>query len=172
MATRKKRSKAYRPREVRRDIAVLLFDGDRPLPESTRASILIALHSAIRSVATGTAIHDDWHTIVNALNTAQLICEGAGNKEVGMEVVYAAQNAMIGVAERCKNPDSPGFGRLGFGVGELPAVNDGAALYEQLLETITKRQYTHAIQEALRRLAAGAVVKVQRDGTPRFELAA
>lgn len=170
--TKKKRSKAYKPRELRNDILPLLFESDQPLPDHQRASILIALHSAVSSMAKGTGCHEDWHTIVNALNTAQLLCEGAGNKDIGMEVVYAAQNAMIGVAERCKCPDSPGFGRLGFGVGELPALNDGIVLYEQLIETVTKRQYTRAIQEALRRLAAGAVVKVQREGTPRFALAA
>lgn len=170
--TQKKRNKAYKPREARKDVAALLFEGDQPLPDHQRASILIALHGAIRSMAKGTGTHEDWHTIVNALNTAQLICEGAGNKEVGLELVYAAQNAMISVAERCKNPDSPGFGKLGFGIGELPAINEGASLYEQLMETVTKRQYTRAIQEAVRRLESGAVVKVQKEGTKRFALAA
>lgn len=172
MATKKKRSKAYKPRERRNDILPLLFESDQPLPDHQRASILIALHGAIASMAKGTGTHDDWHTIVNALNTAQLICEGAGYKEVGLEVVYAAQNAMIGVAERCKHPGSPAHGRLVFGVGELPALNEGVALYETMIETVTKRQYTRAIQEALRRLQAGSVVKVQREGTPRFALAA
>ncbi|WP_316150074.1 hypothetical protein [Cupriavidus sp. BIC8F] len=170
--TKKKRDKKYQPREIRKDVLPLLYESDRPLPDHQRASILISLHGAIRSMTRGTGCPEDWHTIVNALNTTQMLCENAGNKEVALEVVYAAQNAMIGVAERCKNPDSPGYCRLGFGIGELPDLNEGMRLYEMLLERVTKRQYTWAIQEAVRRLEAGAVVKVQKEGTKRFALAA
>ena len=172
MATKKKRCKAYRPREVRNDVLPLLFEGDQPLPDHQRASILMALHGAVTSMARGTGCPQDWHTIVNALNTSQMLCENAGNKEIGLEVVYAAQNAMINVAEACKHPDSPRYGKLGFGAGDLPVLNEGLVFYETLLEGVTKRQYTRAIQEAVRRLEAGAVVKVQREGTPRFALAA
>lgn len=173
MATpKKKRDKKYQPREARRDIAVLLFEGDQPLPAHQRASILMAVHGSVAAMAKGDGKPEDWHTIVNALNTAQLLCEDAGNKEIGLEVVYAAQNAMISVAERRKNPDGPGYGRFGFGVGELPDLNEGMRLYELLLESVTKRQYTRALQEGIRRLDAGDVVEVQREGTKRFALAA
>ncbi|CAG2132370.1 hypothetical protein [Cupriavidus numazuensis] len=170
--TTKKRDKAYKPREARRDVLALIFEGDQPLPDHQRATILMSLHGSVRSMARGTGCAQDWHTIVNALNTSQMLCENAGNKEIGLEVVYAAQNAMINVAEACKNPNSPRHGKLGFGPGDLPALNEGIAFYETLLEGVTKRQYTRAIQEAVRRLEMGAVVKVQKEGTKRFALAA
>ncbi|MGO4151401.1 hypothetical protein [Cupriavidus sp. YAF13] len=164
MAINKKRQgKKYHPREVRRDITELLFDGDQPLADHKRASLLLAVHASAASLMKGDAPRIVWHDITNALNIAQILCEKASNSEVGLEVIFAAQNAMIAVGERCH-----AVGRLGVSGDEIRAINDGIALYEQLLETVTKRQYTRAIEEGIRRLEAGDVVKLQRAGTPRM----
>lgn len=60
-----------------------------------------------------------------------------------------------------------------FGTGGLPAVNAGIELFEQLLETVTKLQYTRANGESLRRVESRQVVRVKRGAlTKRFELEA
>ncbi|WP_042886313.1 hypothetical protein [Cupriavidus necator] len=125
MATKKKRDKAYRPRQVRTNIAALLFDSDKPLQQSDRESILGAAHWSVQALARGEATKDDWHTIVNALNCSQVLCEKAGNREVGLAVIYAAQNAMINIGERCK-----ALRALRLGVGDLPRLNEAMSLYE------------------------------------------
>lgn len=167
MATpKKKRNKAYRPRDVRTNIAALLFESDQPLSQSDRATILGAAHWAVQALARGAATRDDWHTIVNALNASQVLCEKAGNREVGLAVVYAAQNAMINVGERCK-----ALGALRLGVGDLPKINEAMALYEDLLATVTKRQHAAALIEADRRIRAGNVVRLKKEGTRRMPAA-
>lgn len=164
MATNKKRpGKKYHPREVRRDIAALLFEGDAPLPDHQRASLLMAVHGSALALVQGDAPRQEWHSIVSALNITQMLCEKAGNSHVGLEVVAAAQNAMIAVGERCHR-----VGRLGVTGDEMRAINEAIALYEQLLEIVTKRQYAAAIEEGMRRLATGDVIKLQRAGTPRM----
>lgn len=164
--TKKKRNKAYRPREVRTNVAALLFDSDQPLSQSDRESILGAAHWSVQALARGQATRDDWHTIVNAMNTSQVLCEKAGNREVGLAVVYAAQNAMINVGERCK-----ALGALRLGVGDLPKINEALALYEELLATVTKRQHAAAIFEADRRIRSGNVVRLKKEGTRRMPAA-
>lgn len=166
MAGTKKPRKAHRPREIRNDIPALLFESDQPLPDHQRASILIAAHASVSALARGSATSDDWHTIVNAMNISQILCEGAGNKEVGLNVIHAAQNAMIEVGERCKH-----IGRLGVSGDGLRTINEAMALYEQLLEAVTKRQFTTAIKEADRRIKAGNVVRLKREGTRRMSAA-
>lgn len=121
MATNKKRQgKKHRPREARRDIVALLFDGDQPLPDHQRASLLLAVHASAASLVKGDAPRIAWHDITNALNIAQILCEKAGNSDVGLEVIFAAQNAMIAVGERCH-----AVGRLGVSGDEMRAINDG-----------------------------------------------
>ncbi|MDW3683931.1 hypothetical protein RA280_19715 [Cupriavidus sp. CV2] len=168
MAGKKKarQGKKHTPRTPRRDIVELQFDGDQPLAGHKRASLMLAVRSSAVSLVQGDAPRIAWHDITNSLNIAQILCGRAGNSEIGLEVIFAAQNAMIAVGERCH-----AVGRLGVSGDEMRAINDGIALYEQLLETVTKRQYTNAINEGIRRLEAGDVVKLQRAGTPRMTTA-
>jgi len=167
MATSKKRrNKAYRPRDVRTNITALLFESDQPLSQSDRETILGAAHWSVQALARGQATRDDWHTIVNALNASQVLCEKANNREVGMAVIYAAQNAMINVGERCK-----AMGALRLGVGDLPRLNEAMALYEDLLASVTKRQHAAAIFEADRRIRSGNVVRLRKEGTRRMPAA-
>jgi RES domain-containing protein len=103
---------------------------------------------------------------VNALNIALVLAEDAGNNEIGLEVIYAAQNAMIAVAERYHRTQ-----RLVFAGDELRDLNAGIALFENMVETVTKRQYTRAAAETVNRKNRGDVVRIKKDGqTKRFEL--
>lgn len=164
--TAKKRNKPYRPREVRLNIMATLFEGDQPLPDDQRTTILLAARGSVAALVRGTATKDDWHTIVNALNTSQVLCESAGNRHIGLAVIHAAQNAMIEVGERCKRT-----GKLGISGDGLRPLNDVIELYEQLLETVTKRQHAAAIHEADRRIRDGNVVRLKKEGTRRLEIA-
>ncbi|SAL25969.1 hypothetical protein AWB66_01500 [Caballeronia telluris] len=168
MPANRKTRKPYIARSKRKDITSFLFEGNAPLDNSTRTAILTAVHAAALSISRGENVKSAWHTVVNALNIAQILCEEAGNGKVGLEVVYAAQNAMIDAAERFH-----ATGRLVFGAGGLPAMNSGIDLFEQLIETVTKLQYTRAAGESVRRNESGKVVMVRNSGgTKRFELRA
>ncbi|WP_438391105.1 hypothetical protein [Caballeronia sp. DA-9] len=168
MAANRKPRKAYIPRSKRKDVASFLFEGNSPLDSSTRTAVLTAVHAAALSIARGENNRDAWHTVVNALNIAQILCEDAGNREIGLEVIYAAQNAMIDVAERFH-----AVGRLVFDASGLTAMNSGIDLFEQLIETVSKLQYTRAAGESVRRVESGAVVSIKKNGTTkRFQLEA
>lgn len=168
MAVNKKPRKPYVARSKRKDITSFLFEGNAPLDVSTRTAILTAVHSAALSISRGENVKSAWHTVVNALNIAQILCEDAGNGRIGLDVVYAAQNAMIDAAENFHDK-----GRLAFGAGGLPAMNGGIELFEQLLETVTKLQYTRAAGESVRRTESKAVVMIRKGkATKRFQLEA
>jgi hypothetical protein len=166
-ATKKKRDKKYQgPRDVRLNIAELLFEGDAPLSASSQTTLLITVHWAASSLARGMARKDDWDTIVNAFNCAKIFCEKAANAQSSIAVLNAGHNAMIDIAER-----SYKIGVLRLGVGNLTRINAGLALYEQLIGTVTKRMHTAAINEVDRRMQRGEKVSLQRAGTPRMTTA-
>jgi hypothetical protein len=168
MSRNKKPRKAYVPRSNRKDIISFLFEGHEPLDASTRTSILTAVHAAALALSQGTSEKSAWHTLTNALNIAQILCEEAGNNEIGLNVIFAAQNAMIEAAENFHKS-----ARLVFGERDLMAVNAGIDLFEQLVETVTKLQYTRAAGESVRRAESKQVVMVRRGKvTKRFELEA
>ncbi|MDE1179475.1 hypothetical protein [Paraburkholderia sp.] len=145
---------------------MFLMNGDEPLDASLRMTILTTVHASAASLARGSGDKESWNVIVNALNIALVLSEDAGNNALGLEVVYAGQNAMIAVAERFHRTE-----RLVFAGGELQALNSALALFEQMVDTVTKRQYTRAAGETVRRKNAGDVVRIRKEGTTkRFEL--
>lgn len=163
-----KRGKAYKRRPVQTDAVMFLMNGDEPLDQGLRTTILTTVHASAAGLAHGSCDKESWNVLVNALNIALVLAEDAGNNEIGLEVIYAAQNAMIAVAERYHRTQ-----RLVFAGDELRDLNAGIALFENMVETVTKRQYTRAAAETVNRKNRGDVVRIKKDGqTKRFELRA
>lgn len=168
MAANRKPRKPYKRKQVQTDALTFLMNGDEPLDPALRTTILTTVHASAASLARGSNDKEAWNILVNALNIALVLSEDAGNNEIGLEVIYAAQNAMIAVAERYHRTE-----RLVFAGEELQAMNGGIDLFEQMADTVTKRQYTRAAGETVRRKNVGAVVRIKRGAeTKRFELRA
>lgn len=161
--TKKKRDKKYQPRDVRMNVTELLFGADEPLPASSQATLLIAVHWAASNLARGVARKDDWDTIVNSFNCAKILCEKVENAQSTIAVLNAGHNAMIDIAER-----SHDVGVLRLGVGNLTRINAGLEIYQQLIGTITKRMHTAAINEVDRRIKRGDKVRLKKEGTKRM----
>lgn len=162
----RKRSKSYTPRPLYRDEALFLLNGNDPLAPERQRALLTAVHGAAASIAQGKNDHDQWGVLSEAFNIGQIVSEESGNSDIGLDVIFAAQNALISCGERCNS-----IGRLGFTGDELKAVNEGIRLFEQLIAMMTRRQYAHAVAECNKRKRHGNVTKVKR-GTvaKRFEL--
>jgi hypothetical protein len=166
MSRSQKPRKAYKRKQVQTDAVMFLMNGDEPLDASLRMTILTTVHASAAGLAHGSCDKESWNILVNALNIALVLAEDAGNNEIGLEVIYAGQNAMIAVAERYHRAE-----RLVFAGDELQSLNAGIALFENMVETVTKRQYTRAAGETVRRKNAGDVVRIKRGvETKRFEL--
>jgi hypothetical protein len=149
-----------------KDVITTLFNGDLPLQGDERTNVLTSVHAAALSLSRGDGQKDAWDRAVFAMNISIILCETAGNKEIGLQVLYDAQNALIDAAERYN-----ATGRLVFGPGGLPALNGGLHVFEQLVDTVTRRQYVRASDEVIRRLNAGKAVQIKRGRiTERFEL--
>ncbi len=160
---RKRTARKYVPTK---DVITTLFNGDQPLQGDERTKVLTSVHAAALSLARGDGQKDAWDKLVFAMNISIILCEAAGNKEIGLQVLYDAQNALIDAAERYN-----ATGRLVFGPGGLPALNGGLHVFEQLVDTVTRRQYVRASDEVIRRLNAGKAVQIKRGRvTERFEL--
>lgn len=144
----------------------MLFNGDAPLAGDERIKVLTSVHAAALSLVNGSGEKSAWDQIVCAMNIALILCETSGNREIGLNAIYDAQNALIEMAERFHHT-----GRLVFGIGGLPAVNGGIHVFDQLVDTVSRRQYVRASDECMRRLDAGKAVQIKRGKvTERFEL--
>ena len=160
------RKRTVRKHVDRKDVISTLFNGDQPLQGAERTNVLTSVHAAALSLSRGDGMKSAWDSLVFAMNISIILCETAGNKEVGLQALYDAQNALIDAAERYN-----ASGRLVFGPGGLPALNGGLHVFEQLVDTVTRRQYVRASDEVLRRLEAGKAVQIRRGKTTeRFEL--
>jgi hypothetical protein len=165
MPSSKKPRKPRKLREVKNHI-MYLKNADEPMQGEERLEVLTSVHMAALSFSRGTATKAEWDTIVIGMNIAIVLSESAGNREIGLRALYDAQNAMIEVAERFHVRDS--FVLTG---DELRAMNGGIHVFEQLVDTVSRRQYTRACAEYTKRLSAGKAVQIRKGkATERFEL--
>lgn len=168
MAKNKRPRKRYVPRVGTKDCITTLFDGDEPLKGELKEKVLVTVHMAAQSLAKGEAIQDDWGALVTAMNVCLILCEKACNKEIGLQAVYDASNALISVQER--------FFAKGRRVAtgeELTAINGGIHVFEELVETVTKRQYVWASDQIEKRMKEGRSIGVAPNvKTARYELRA
>jgi hypothetical protein len=165
MPSSKKPRKPRKLREVKNHI-MHLQNADEPMQGEERLEVLTSVHMAALSFSRGTATKAEWDTIVIGMNIAIVLSESAGNREIGLRALYDAQNAMIEVAERFHVRDS--FVLTG---DELRAMNGGIHVFEALVDTVSRRQYTRACAEYTKRLSAGKAVQIRKGkATERFEL--
>jgi hypothetical protein len=143
-----------------------LQNADEPMHGEERLEVLTSVHMAALALSRGTATKAEWDTLVIGMNIAIVLCESAGNGEIGLAALYDAQNAMIEVAERFHMRGS--FVLTG---DELRALNGGIHVFEALVDTVSRRQYTRACAEYTKRLNAGKAVQIRKgQTTERFEL--
>jgi hypothetical protein len=165
MAGNKKPRRARKPREVKNHV-MHLYDADSPMQGEERIEVLTSVHMAALAFSRGAASKYEWDTIVIAMNVAIVLCESAGNREIGVQALYDTQNAMIDVCERfqvCGSYEMTG--------DELSAMNGGIHVFEQLVDTVSRRQYTRACAEYTKRLDAGKAVQIRNGkATQRFAL--
>lgn len=166
MAGNKKPRKRYVPKVGTKDTVTTLFEGDEPLKGELKEKVLMTVHLCALSMSKGEATQEDWGALADTMNISLILCERAGNKEIGLRAIYDACNALISVQERF------------FEVGsrectdeELEAVNGGIHVFEAIVETVTKRQYVWASDQIERRMKEGKSLGVCPGvKTKRYEL--
>ena len=151
----RKRS-ARKPRLVKYNIVSNLFNADDPMPEHDRVAVLTELHSAVFALSRGYGEAHHWDTLIIGLNIAVNCCAMAGNAHIGLNAVNEARNALIAVRERAYD-----LGRFVFTGDELAAVNGGIHVYEQIIETVGRRQYVAACKKYSRDVDAGKAMKIK-----------
>ena len=157
-----------KPRLVKYNIVSNLFNADDPMPEHDRTAVLTELHSAVFALSRGFGEAHHWDTLIVGLNIAVNCCAMAQNAHIGLNAVNEARNALISVRERAHD-----LGRFVFRGDELGAVNGGIHVYEQIIETIGRRQYVRACKKYTREADAGQARKiVAGQETKRFNMAA
>lgn len=156
MARNKKpRNKAYRPRVGTKDTVTTLFEGDEPIKGEMKEKVLMTTHLCATRLAQGDGTQQDWGAIVTAMNLCMVLCERAKNQNIGLAAVYDANNALIAVQERFFE-----IGRRVFKGDELVAMNGGLHVFDQLVETVSKRQYVWASDQVEQRMYDGLSVAV------------
>jgi hypothetical protein len=140
------------------DTITSLFDSDKPLQGELRDKVLLTVHIAAQNLARGQSEQDDWGALVTAMNVCLILCEKANNKHIGLQAVYDACNALIEVQERFFAKGS----RICTGP-ELTAINGGIHVFEEIVDTVTKRQYVWASDQIEKRMKEGRSVGVGPD---------
>jgi hypothetical protein len=160
--------KPRKPRKViePKNHVMYLYDADAPMKGEERLEVLTSIHAAALALSRGEGTKDQWDTIVVGMNVAIVLCETAGNREIGLRALYDTQNAMIDVCERFQ-----ARGKFILTGAELAAMNGGIHVFEALVATVSRRQYVRACAEYTKRLNAGKAVQI-RAGKPteRFAL--
>src|SRR5262249_18779932 len=105
--------------------------------------------------ARGESEHDDWGALATAMNVCLILCEGANNKHIGLRAVYDAANALMTIQERFYEK-----GRRVAKGDELTAINGGIHVFEELVETVSKRKYVWASDQIEKRMRQGQSVGV------------
>jgi hypothetical protein len=155
-------------RLVKKNIVSDLFNADEPMPEHDRVAVLTELHSAVFALSRGFGEAHHWDTLIIGLNIAVNVCAMAKNGHIGLNAVNEARNALISVRERAHD-----LGRYVFTGEELSAVNGGIHVYEQIIETVGRRQYVRACKMYTRDANAGKTRKIlPGQETKRFKMAA
>lgn len=166
MAGNKKPRKRYVPKVGTKDTISTLFEGDEPLKGELKEKVLLTVHLCALAMSKGEATQEDWGGLVSACNLGLILCERAGNKEMGLKAIYDASNALISVQER--------FFAIGRRVAtgeELTAINGGIHVFEEMVETVSKRQYVWASDQIEKRMKEGRSVGVAPgQKTARYEL--
>jgi hypothetical protein len=162
------RKRTARRQIVPKDFITSLFNADEPMPESERVETLTGLHAAALALSRGFGDAHHWDTLIIGLNIAVNVCAMAKNGHIGLNAVNEARNALISVRERAHD-----LGRYVFTGDELSAVNGGIHVYEQIIETIGRRQYVRACKIYTRDANAGKTRKIlPGQETKRFKMTA
>ena len=157
---------ARKPRLVKNNIVSNLFNADDPMPEHDRVAVLTELHSAVFALSRGFGEAHHWDTVIIGMNIAVNVCAMATNAHLGLNAVNEARNALISVRERAHE-----IGRYVFTGDELGAVNGGIHVYEQIIETVGRRQYVAACKKFTREMDSGKAMKIkQGQHNKRFKM--
>jgi hypothetical protein len=160
--------KPRKPRKViePKNHVMFLYDADAPMKGEERLEVLTSVHMAALALSRGEGTKNEWDVIVIAMNVAIVLCEAAGNREIGLKALYDTQNAMIDVCERFQ-----ARGKFILTGAELAAMNGGIHVFEALVATVSRRQYVRACAEYTKRLNAGKAVQIRKGKqTERFAL--
>jgi hypothetical protein len=156
---RKKYVRKISPFIKGQDTITTLFDGDKPLHGELRDKVLLTVHIAAQNLARGESDQDDWGALVTAMNVCLILCEKANNKNIGLQAVYDACNALIEVQERSFRME----GRRVLKGEELVAINGGIHVFEEMVDAVTKRQYVWASDQIEKRMREGRSIGVGPD---------
>lgn len=127
------------------------------LPVEDRRRLQLAYRMAFERMRVGTADGDHAATLGTVSNIALVLAERTGNAQVGVQLIQAAQDALMRAASRKERLQVDHYTLDGPG---LLAVEQMLDLHDVQLEHHTARQFKGAIEEAARRVRAGEVLEV------------
>jgi hypothetical protein len=166
MAGNKKPNRKPRKLIEPKNHVMYLYDADAPMKGEERLEVLTSVHMAALALSRGEGSKNEWDVVVIAMNVAIVLCETAGNREIGLRALYDTQNAMIDICERFQ-----ARGKFILTGAELAAMNGGIHVFETLVDGVSRRQYTRACAEYTKRLNAGKAVQIRAGRqTERFAL--
>ncbi len=127
------------------------------LPTEDRRRLQLSYRMAFERMRAGTADGDHAAKLGTVANIALVLAERTGNADIGVQIVQAAQDALMRSAARKERLQTKRYVLDGPG---LQAVSELLNLHDTQLEHHTARQFKLAIEEAARRVRAGDVLEV------------
>lgn len=152
----KKRTKAYRPRDVLANPMDWAIAGSCKLTDRQYHLFIDPVDHAIDLIRRGCADRQDWNTAANAMNVA----EGLTFAGVGMNLlpeIHAASAALKAVGLRMA-----GGGSSACRAVELEAIREGRDMYAAQLMTCTQGESSRAVQRVKQLHKSGAMEDMGR----------
>ncbi|HEY5798683.1 MAG TPA: hypothetical protein VIT92_00605 [Burkholderiaceae bacterium] len=138
-ASKSKRNKPYRPRDVQADAAAWAMAGVYTLPLQTQIDVLTPVYAAVLLLKQGKATREDWNIIAQSLNVA----EALAGLQIGpnlMPIIAAGQRTLIDIALRMIET-----GKSTCYAHELAAIDEAIVMTRAQLQLCTQAELSRAL---------------------------
>lgn len=146
MSTKKKRNKAYKPKNCYANVIKTVFGGMVGSHHEHTIEVMAKTYAAVAGIAEGRGGKDEFDRIVGALNMANVMCEQGYAPEYRAELL-AARDAMMTLGVRAMKS-----GVFAFEGEEQKQVADALATHDAQLENARSIDIDRAFDEVQRRI--------------------
>lgn len=147
--------KKYRPKGVSMNPLYIAIQGVRRLSKSDQLVKAESVALAVQDIKRGTSTKEQWSAVFDCLNMVEELLKNPKVAENNPEFIEEKQHAIVSVLDRQKATKG-----VALRSDEVAHLDDLVAVWAQLLDVVTHREYfeaQEAVEARMRRVLAGDV---------------
>lgn len=134
----------------------LVIQGNRTLDEADRVRLALSYWGALDALKRGQGSENDIDTLAGAVNVSLVLAERTPGGEAAIEVIKAAQDALMRAKARQVR-----LGRVGLDGPGAQALAEALNIHDQQMRLHKSGELESALVEAIKRMRRGEVLEVQ-----------